>query len=318
VIVDIICPVYNGARFLSEFFESLERQTHAEWRLWLRDDGSTDDSVELLLTRAATDSRLRFLPSEGSRLGPTRGFAWLLDRVPVDAAYVMFADQDDVWLPAKIERTLDAMVAAEHDGVGAQSTPTLVHTDLIVADESLRTVHSSFWQYAGLQPEPSILRRVVVQNPVTGAASMINRALRECVGPIPPQGAYHDWWCALAATAFGRVIAIHESLLLYRQHGRNVVGARDGRFPVRRLLSAILAGLSTVTEFRRGLHQSAAQAGAFLDRYGPNLSAMDRDFLRRYAAIPGQRLLRRKLDLLRLRTLPEQGALRTLGVLLRG
>jgi len=315
--VDVVCSVYNGARFLPDFLRSLANQTHADWRLWVRDDGSCDESVALVRRQAASDQRVHFLTSDAaSWLGATQSFAWLLQHVPADSAYVMFADQDDVWLPRKIEQTLAAMQAAEAD-LG-RTTPILVHTDLTVVDESLNTVHSSFWQFAGLRAEPVSLRRLAVQNNTTGAATMINRSLLELVGAIPREAAYHDWWCALVAAAFGRVIAVPIPTVLYRQHGANAVGASDARLPWIRLPSAIASRVTNTSHFRFGLRMSAAQAGAFLERYGQRLSSEDRNFLRSYAALPRQRLIQRKLDLLRLRTLPEHGLLQTLGILLRG
>jgi glycosyltransferase involved in cell wall biosynthesis len=315
--VDVVCSVYNGGRFLPELLRSLEDQTHADWRLWVRDDGSCDDSVGLVRRQAASDQRVHFLTTdETARLGATQSFAWLLQHVPADSAYVMFADQDDVWLPRKIEQTLAAMQAAEVDL--RRTTPILVHTDLVVADESLNTVHPSFWQFARLQPEPVSLRRLAVQNNTTGAATMINRALLELVGIMPREAAYHDWWCAMAAAAFGRVIPVPVATVLYRQHSANAVGARDARIPWIRLPSAIASRIANASPFRFGLRMSAAQAGAFLERYGPQLSSEDRAFLCSYAALPRQRLIQRKLDLLRLRTLPEHGLLQTLGILLRG
>src|SRR5215475_14563150 len=74
--VDVVCSVYNGARFLPEFLRSLEAQTHADWRLWVRDDGSRDDSVGVVRRQAASDQRVHFLTSgEASRLGATQSFA---------------------------------------------------------------------------------------------------------------------------------------------------------------------------------------------------------------------------------------------------
>src|SRR5262245_43732022 len=149
--VDVVCSVYNGARFLPELLRSLEDQTHADWRLWVRDDGSCDDSVELVRRQAASDQRVHFLTSgEPSRRGAAPRVAWLLQHRPADAAYVRCADQDDGWLPRKIEQTLAAMQTAE--AALRRPAPILVHTDLTVADESLNTVHSSFWQFAGLRP----------------------------------------------------------------------------------------------------------------------------------------------------------------------
>src|SRR5262249_43646609 len=145
-----------------------------------------------------------------------------------------------------------------------------------------------------------------------------NRALRELLRQPPADVAMHDWWCACVASAFGRVVAVHEPTILYRQHGANSIGARDKRLSLTRLPRAILARRHTTAEFRRGLDKAGRQANAFLLRYGSWLSVADRQFLADYARIPQRQFLRRKIDLLRYRVLPDQGMLHALGVLIRG
>ncbi len=314
MIVDIICATYDGAVFLPAFLRSLGAQTHPEWRLWVRDDGSSDDTVALLRAESEADARIRVIADDDARLGATRSFNRLLTLLPADADYVMCADQDDVWFADKIERTLGAMRHAETQR--GSTRPTLVHTDLVVVDAQLRVIDASFWAYSGFDPEPATLRRIAVRNVATGATIMMNRALRELVGD-PPRGAYfHDWWYACVAAAFGHVIALREPTMLYRQHGANAVGARA---PIALANArAVMKSLADVRKFRNQLERTAEQARAFTTRYGDRLSPSDRDFLDCFARIPQQRFLARKMSLLRLRALPEQGFLRTLGVVLRG
>lgn len=316
--VDIACATFNGGEFVHEFLNSLAAQTHEGWRLWVRDDGSSDATVDVVRGWAARDARVQILvaapPGEG--LGAARSFAWLLDRLPGDAMYVMFADQDDVWQPTKIERTLAAMRAAETK-LGDDAR-VLVHTDLTVTDASLRELHPSFWAYSRIHPEPVTLRRVITHNPATGSTVMMNRPLTRLVGSPPAEMAMHDWWCACVAAAFGHVVAMPESTVLYRQHAANAVGARDRRVPISAIPAAVLARRGSTAEFRRGLGKTATQARAFLDRYGDMLDEADRRFLAEYARIPERGFVRRKIDLLRLRVLPDHGMLSALGVLLRG
>ncbi|MGH9886393.1 MAG: glycosyltransferase family 2 protein, partial [bacterium] len=306
--------VFNGAAFLPELLASLDAQTHTDWRLFVRDDGSSDRTMDIVRDVSARDRRVHVVAADGKRLGATRSFARLLECVPADSAHVMFADQDDVWLPHKIERTLSAMRSAEAAAPG----PVLVHTDLSVVDEQLHVVHPSFWEFAGVVAEPVTLRRLVVRNVATGAATMINRALRELVVPLPAEAILHDWWCACTAVALGRMIAVREPTVLYRQHGSNAVGAHAWSISLSQLPRAIFGGLANASELREGIELTAAQARAFLDRYGSRLTEGDRRFLAAYSAIPRRGFLRRKVDLLRFRTLPEYGVLRTLGLLFRG
>jgi glycosyltransferase involved in cell wall biosynthesis len=314
--VDIVCAVYNGEQYLAELIASLEAQTHGDWRLWVRDDGSIDATPRIMAAVAARDTRIHIVDGAGESLGAGRSFGTLIEGLPPDAAYIMCADQDDVWLPRKIERSLDALRAAEAEfGV---RTPIIAHCDLTVVNEKLAVIDRSFWSFSAVKPEPVALRRFVVRNPVTGAACIFNRALRELAEPLPPEAIFHDWWLALIAATFGRVVPIPEPMILYRQHSANAVGAHAAHLDLRRLPRTVRLGLSNRARFRAGIEQTAAQARAFLVRYRQRLSATDQAFLSDYANIPSRSFLRRKIDLLRLRALPEHGALHLLGILLRG
>lgn len=317
VIVDIICSVLNGERFLPEFLASIEAQSYRNWRLWLRDDGSADGTAALFRAAAARDARIRILHIGGPRLGPSQSFGRALEDVPADAAYVMTADADDVWLPHKIALTLERMMATER--AEGSAMPVLVHTDLTVVDVDLRERHPSFWRYAGLRPEPPSLRRIVVRNVATGPTVMLNAALRKRIGATPVEATHHDWWYALVAAAVGRIVAVHESTVLYRQHGANDVGAQPrGRIGLAGVPRAVRRGFEHRAQFRLWIAKQAGQARALLERYGEELDGPERKFLLDYSRIPERGFFRRKLDVLRMRALPEYGVLHAIAAVWRG
>jgi len=314
ITVHIICAMLDGGPFVVEFLRSVQAQTHRAWRLWVRDDGSTDGSVGVVQELARDDDRITLLHIGGPKLGAAGAFGWLLERVPTDAAYVMCGDADDVWLPEKIELEMETMRAAERLSPG----PVLVHTDLVVADAELSVIHPSFWRYSRIEPEPVSLRRIAIQNVTTGSTIMLNRELCELIGQTPPGARFQDWWYTLVAVAFGRVVALHEATVLYRQHGHNVVGARRrSDLTLADAPREIMSALSRTARLRDDLAFSCRQAEAFLSRYGDALDDGDRRFLESYSRIPTRGFVRRKFDVLRLRLLRGDGLLRNLGVLLR-
>ena len=313
--VHIVCSTFNGARFLDAFVQSLQRQTDADWRLWTRDNGSTDGSPGLIESFSASDDRIRVTDRSRTPLGVVGTFARLLDLLPVDADYVMLADQDDVWLPDKIECTLAAMHDAEREAPG----PVLVHTDLIVVDEALNQLDDSFWHYNRVNPEPVPLRQVVVKNGVTAGTVLMNRPLRDLVGHIPEGAAVHDWWVACVATAFGRVVALPRPTVLYRQHDANVIGAQRplSALALHELVAAAPSLKRRTTRMRANIVAAARQARAFLDRFADQLSPADRRFLDSYSRIPEHSFLARKVDLFRMQLLPGNTLLQNIGILLR-
>ena len=215
--VGIVLAVHNGAAYLEEQVESIRAQTHEKWRLWIRDDGSTDDTAELVDRLAARDERVSRVHDNSQRLGAGPSFGTLLQGLPRGIEYVFCCDADDVWFTDKIERSLDTMREAEMEGGG----PLLVHSDLRVADSALALIHTSYWELIGINPNNTSFPGLFVHNVATGPTMMMNRDLFERVTPIPQEAANHDWWITLVAAAVGRIVAIPEPTVTYRRHDSN-------------------------------------------------------------------------------------------------
>lgn len=313
--IHILCAVHNGGRYLAPFLDSLSAQHHRDWILWLVDDQSTDDSRAQLRAAASRDPRLHLLEGPATPLGALGAFAWLWARVPPEAEYIAFADQDDLWHPDKLERSLAALRAAEEG-----TTPVLVHTDLEVVGPNLEPMAPSFWRYAGIVPEPATVRRLVAQNVVTGCTVLVNRALYEAVGPIAAGATMHDAWVACVAAAVGRVVALHEPTVRYRQHAHNALGAREAssQLPWGGRLHRAWQALTGPNRVRPQLQATAVQAARLLERHGAQLRAEDRDFLRHYAQIPTMSWWKRKSAIARWHCHREHGWLRNAGIVWRG
>lgn len=224
--VAIVMGTYNGARFLEEQLASIVSQTYADWHLLIRDDGSTDETPTLLERAAATDSRIEVVHDTQGNLGPALNFSALCEIAKARGfAYLFFADQDDVWNSDKIARSLAAL-QAEEERAGS-NLPLLVHSDLVVVDEHRRLIADSLMRYKHIHhvvTDP--LRTLLVQNFVTGCSAACNRALLDVAAPVPPVAIMHDYWFALCAAAFGRLLYVSSSTAEYRQHSGNQLGAK--------------------------------------------------------------------------------------------
>ena len=215
--VAILLSTYNGERFLSAQLRSYLSQTHDDWTLHWRDDGSTDASVELVGRFAAEVGGGRCVfPDDAGRRHATASFLTLLRGARgSNAAYFAFSDQDDVWLPEKLERGV-----AELDKVSG-AEPALYCAGRILVDAEL-----------GRQYVPGGLHRPVgfpaalTQNIAPGCTMMLNRAAADLVlFSEPPDTSWHDWWCYLiVAAAGGHVLVDRTPTVLYRQHNGNRVG----------------------------------------------------------------------------------------------
>jgi len=222
--VVILLSTYNGVQYLQEQIRSIERQTFRDWVLLVRDDGSSDDTYKALEKLKLEESRICLLPKQ-ENIGVIQSFAALAEeaiKLFPEAAYFMFADQDDVWLPIKVEETLKCMEALER-----KFEFVLVHTDLEVVDNSLNTIASSFMKFQHIRHDSEhALSVLLVQNFVTGCTVMLNRKLVLSALPVPNGVMMHDWWFALCASAYGQIGFVNQTTILYRQHEENSVGAK--------------------------------------------------------------------------------------------
>ena len=186
------------------------------------------------------------------------------------ADWVFFADQDDVWKKEKLARMIERFRVLEKE-VGA-SRPLLLHTDLEVMDQAGGLISSSFWSYASLNPlRACSFNRILMQNPVTGCAMMTNRALIQKGGSLPPEAIMHDGWLALVAAAFGRVEAMAETCVRYRQHSHNVIGARP---------------FSLMGGFNKSKEPFLKQGAAFLNQFRAELPDSLLNTLSAYLSLP--------------------------------
>ena len=222
----VLLGTYNGAAFLPEQLQSIQQQSFQDWQLLVRDDGSEDDSQNILEAFAREDNRIEILQDRKGRLGVAGNFGELmLAALDSKAEVVCFADQDDVWLPFKMAAQL-TLLQESHTTYGSD-TPILVYSDLHVVNHDLKTLYGSLMGYQGIRHQAdSPLNYLIAQNFVTGCASTINRALLEIAVPMPTDALMHDWWIALCAAVWGRIEYLDRPTLLYRQHSRNQVGAK--------------------------------------------------------------------------------------------
>lgn len=221
----ILMATFNGEQYLCDQLQSIQRQTISNWKLLVRDDGSQDNTREVLKRFAKKDPRIRCVHDRLGCLGTTRNFGVLMRAALADGAdAIFFCDQDDIWLPSKIVTQVQSLHEMERQY--PPGTPVLCYSDLEVVDQDLHQIHPSFMRYEKLRHEAqNPLHVLSTQNFVTGCAILINRALLELATPIPNQIILHDWWLALCAAACGRIGYIDEPLVQYRQHSRNQIGA---------------------------------------------------------------------------------------------
>lgn len=265
--VAICMATYNGERFVKKQIESILRQSYKEWILFIRDDHSTDATVDIIKEFSEKYSdRIVVIEDEKLEGGSSKkNFAAILGWVTgrYDFNYFMFADQDDYWLSNKISVCAERMKAAERMKKG----PVLVHTDLKVVNQDLKPLGNSFFEYRALNPHVKDISHLLVQNNITGCTMFWNKELNQLLHLEDEAVAMHDWWITLAASCFGRIECIEDPTILYRQHTGNVVGATKVN-----TVSFIIKRLTGSAHVKETLKLSVAQAAAFLKCYKSKLT----------------------------------------------
>jgi glycosyltransferase involved in cell wall biosynthesis len=283
--VEVLLATYNGARFLREQIDSIMAQDYGNIRVLARDDGSSDETVEILDQYAKRfPGCFRVMPASAPTGSAKNNFLLLMKAST--AEYICFADQDDVWLPDKVSRTKQAMDQLETRW--GTKVPLLVFTDLHVVDDKLTILHQSFWAYMDIDPSRmDRLPALMVQSVVTGCTAMLNRPLLGLSLRMPEEAFMHDRWIGLLAAFMGKSSGVGIPTVLYRQHehnvlgtGRDLAGSAEGK-PTRWLLERMLR--PRISEGQLALWNiSQRETRAFLREYGADLPPRKRALLRAF------------------------------------
>ena len=217
--IDILLATYNGEKYLKEQLDSILSQTYSNFRLLISDDCSKDGTRKILEEYEKKDDRIKVFYQENN-LGYVKNFEFLLKQVKNDI-YAL-SDQDDVWLPEKIEKTYNKL---------KQTNSDLVFTDLEVVNENLEMIYPSFNDYMLLtrkikKYKDSYLLQYLY-NCITGCTLMSKKCFLDRIIPIPTSSKYviHDTWIGIIVSLYGKIEYLDEKTLKYRQHGNNQVGA---------------------------------------------------------------------------------------------
>ena len=219
--ISIALCTFNGAAYLSNQLRSILDQTRKPDEVVIFDDNSTDDTVPII-RRFAVAAGLSVSVSMNPRtIGPAENFALAIAACSGDV--IALCDQDDIWLPRKLELIEAEFVKNPNLGV--------VFTDAEICDENAEPLGYRLWKSIGLTPsyQTQLLRGkafevILRQNVVTGATMAFSSRFKSLLLPIG-SGWMHDGWIALLVSAIAPVAIINKPLIQYRQHPQQSVGA---------------------------------------------------------------------------------------------
>lgn len=256
--IAILMSTYNGERYIDEQIKSLQKQTFENWHLYIRDDGSSDDTKDIIKRICRVDPRITLI-DDGENLRPARSFLRLVDQIEAD--FYFFCDQDDFWLKNKLQIMIDEIEKQDN------SIPQVVYCNLKCVDQNLVSQKYGFDDLIGKISG----KNRFIGNDMPGCVMLFNKATRDLVNKYKPNYkniTMHDWWIALIAETFGQVHFVDKRLIYYRQHGDNTLGAGKAGSTFKKLFQRNL-----IEKQKRLVRESYLQNMSFREAFNPILPA---------------------------------------------
>ena len=205
--ISVALAAYKGEDFIGEQLRSILSQLSPEDEVVVSDDFPEGKTKDVILEIGGEDGRIRYI--EGPGKGLIMNFENAINACTGD--YIFLADQDDVWLPDKVEKVCEKLEA------GAD----LVLHNALVTDGKLKIQDTSFFKSHG--SKTGYLNNLI-KNSYMGCCMAFRKSLCEKIMPFPQNLPMHDQWIGLRGERFGRVSLINEPFLLYRRHDGTATG----------------------------------------------------------------------------------------------
>lgn len=290
--VTILLATYNGQNYISEQIESILAQTVKNFKIYISDDNSQDNTFNIIreYEKKYPEKIIAIQRKENSG-SPWKNFFELM--ISNKDEYVMLCDQDDIWLPNKIELTLSKMKQIE--SVEGKNIPIVVYTDMCVVNENLEIINHSFMKMMNADFKRTSLNKLLMQNTMAGCTCMYNKSLSEYFFVMPSYMVMHDWWIALVAATFGKIEFFQCKPILYRQHSNNQIGAQDVcslKYKIHKVIN--------IKYMKQAVANTFKQAEMFLFIYRDIIPKRELDLLVRFTNIPNFKKYRRCIELIRI------------------
>lgn len=220
--VAILLAAYNAEKYLSEQIDSVLRQSMQNFTLYIRNDGSSDGTQEIIESYINRyPNKIIQIDKYGGNLGCRDNFFRLLS--VVQSKYYMFCDADDVWFDDKVKILYEDIKDVERRH--PTRTPILCFADTTVCDSDLNIIAPSYWNVMKLNPEKMLsFNYMAICCTAGGSSSVFNQYVKDLVIPLEDNNLMYDYWIALNVSKHGILHPIRKPVKFYRQHDCNVCG----------------------------------------------------------------------------------------------
>ena len=208
--ISVALAAYKGEQYIAEQIESILTQLGENDEIVVSDDYPKGKTKDTVLSLASKDNRIRYIEGEGK--GVVKNFENALRNCSGDVIFL--CDQDDVWLPDKVE---SVMTEIRNGACLVLHDASVTDADLNITDESYFSSHGSNASLIGN----------MIKNSFVGCCMAFTKELMSETLPFPAEIPMHDWWIALVALKKNRrTVLLNKPLILWRRHGDNVTGGK--------------------------------------------------------------------------------------------
>ena len=217
--VQILLATYNGERFLRGQLDSIVKQEYKLWELLIHDDGSIDDTIQILKEYENNyPKKIKLLIDQKIFSSASKNFFHLIENRSKEANLYCLCDQDDIWHKNKLGLIIEIYNSKDN------KKPLLIHSDLSLIDARGKLLEKSHNKLINQQKNFITKETSLYYNPIPGCAMSINSALASKIS-YSKHMVMHDWWILLSAIyENATIVYIKFPLVKYRQHSKNVLG----------------------------------------------------------------------------------------------
>ncbi len=213
--VAILLSTYNGEQYLKDQIDSILHQTDQDFNLYIRDDGSTDATRNILNEYSTHSDRVELIQDDLGNVGIAGSFRLLMEAV--NANYYLFADQDDIWELNKLEILLDRAKRSPH-----QNEPYLLFSNMSVFDENTGEKYDFFKKF---KINAEAIEKGLFRGTISGCLMLFNEAAKQrALATHVNSGMLHDWDVLMTSYLFGKIDLIDNQLIHHRMHDKNTIG----------------------------------------------------------------------------------------------
>ncbi|KAA6329327.1 UDP-Glc:alpha-D-GlcNAc-diphosphoundecaprenol beta-1 3-glucosyltransferase [termite gut metagenome] len=272
--IDILLASYNGGNYIEQQILSIIAQQYQNWCLLIHDDGSSDNTVKIVLKWSSIDSRIRLIDDNIKYMEVATNFLHLLNYSTSD--YIMFCDQDDIWFDNKLQLMYDAIIHRNNN------IPQVIYSNAYIwkPDEGIKGLATHTF--------PRKLGQFLFLNSgMQGCTSIFNKAMKERLQEWSGGCAMHDHLLHLMGLTLGEVLYLPTVLMLYRQHDNNVTGKASAKILDWKKIKHKSVPVVCIKHFR--------SVETFYEKFGMFIRESDKRAIKQYLRLPTKNIIEKIL-----------------------